>query len=394
MDSNSLSLRAAVQLIESFEGVETEAYLDPIGIPTICAGITKYPNGEAVALGDVCDTRICKGHLISLLEQTYVPALSRIPGWDRLGPRRQAVLLSFAWNLGANFYGSEGFETITRVLKEGASRPEAYAEMPKALSLYVNAGGAPLPGLVDRRRREGEIWMREDNGVTTFTALKATFLKKAPIDSQYLSEAGKSSYGKNATVKVTRVDEIAADSHAWFTLDGSGERWAAFLPHWQASTAKPEVEPQKPTAQIKRVDWNDFACPVGKYITVGEVLQYDLRRKPIVGSAEEKALIAICREFDAIREAWAGPIGVTSGYRPEPINAQVGGVPNSYHTKGMALDIYPVDASLSKFHNWLVQRWSGGFGDGRNKGFIHIDTRNGGKFSKTPDVKPAAVWLY
>lgn len=393
MDSNSLTLQAAVQLIESFEGIETEAYLDPIGIPTICAGITVYPNGQAVALGDVCDDRICKAHLISLLQKKYVPALQRIPRWDRLGPRRQAVLLSFAWNLGAHFYGSEGFETITRVLTEGAGRPEVYAEMPAALNLYVKAGGTTLPGLIERRRREGEIWMKEDNGVMEFTAKQATVLKKAPIDSGFLSETGKRAIGKGESVKVVQVDEIAADSHAWFTLEGSGEKWAAYLPHWQASSASQSSKPQSVDAS-RRIDWNDFTCQVGKYITVGEVLQYDLRRKPITGSAEERALIAICKEFDAIREAWDGPIGVTSGYRPEPINSQVGGVPNSYHTKGMALDIYPIGASLQKFYNWLVQRWSGGLGDGRGRGFIHIDTRNGGKFSRTPDVKPATVWVY
>lgn len=393
MDNNSLMLAAAAQLIESFEGVEEEAYLDPIGIPTICAGITRYPGGKPVQMGDICDARICKAHLMELLRTTYVPAMEAIPGWSRLGYRRQAVLLSFAWNLGPKFYGAEGFETITRVLKEGAERPEVYSQMPQALSLYVNAGGSPLLGLIDRRRREGEIWMKEDNGVTKFTALRATALKKAPIDSTYLSELGKHGYAKGKTIEVTRVDEIPADSHAWFTLKDSGERWAAFLPHWQAATAKP-APGQKPTAQVKQIDWNDFAYPVGKYITAGEVLQYDLRRKPIPGSAEEKAIIAVCKEFDAIREAWDGPIGVTSGYRPEPINSQVGGVRNSYHTRGMALDIYPVDASLQKFYSWLLKRWSGGFGDGRNRGFIHIDTRNGGKFSSTPDAKPAAVWLY
>lgn len=393
MDSSSLTLQAAVQLIESFEGIETEAYLDPIGIPTICAGITVYPNGESVTLGDVCDARICKAHLISLLQKQYVPALEGIPGWALLGPRRQAVLLSFAWNLGARFYGSEGFETITRVLKEGAKRPEVYAEMPAALNLYVNAGGRPLPGLVERRRREGEIWMKEDNGIMEFTATQATVLKKAPIDSSLLSDAGKRQVKRGESVKVAQVDEIAANNHAWFTLEESGERWAVYMPHWESSTVNQDR--QAPSEEGPRtIDWNDFACQVGKYITVGEVLQYDLRRKPIVGSAEEKAIIAVCEEFDAIREAWDGPLGVTSGYRPEPINTQVGGVPNSYHTKGMALDIYPIDGSLQKFYTWLVQRWSGGFGDGRNRGFIHIDTRNGGKFSKTPDVKPAVVWLY
>lgn len=382
------TLPLATQLIEEFEGIEAEAYLDPVGIPTICAGLTRYPNGEPVRMGDECDLRVCRAHLNQLLLRDYIPAMEEIPGWERLGPNRQAVLLSFAWNLGANFYGRSGFETITRVLRDGARRPEVYAQMPNALGLYVKAGGRTLLGLVSRRRKEGAIWIKEDDGVMKFIAQHDTLLKKAAIDGHYLSDAGKRPISKGDMIAVTRLDEIPSDSHAWATLNGTGERWAIYTPHWLEEQAKPAPAPQP------QVDWSDFACHVGKYITVGELLQYDARRKPRSGSAEEQALIELCKQFDAIRAAWSGPIGITSGYRPEPINRQVGGVPNSYHVKGMALDIYPVGESLQKFHQWLVQRWSGGYGDGRDRGFIHIDTRNGGKFQARAGAKPAAVWDY
>lgn len=382
------TLSLATRLIEEFEGIELKAYLDPVGIPTICAGLTRYPNGEPVRMGDVCDHKICKRQLEELLRREYVPSAACIPGWDRMGPKRQAVLLSFAWNLGARFYGSAGFETITRVLRDGATRPEIYQQMPQALELYTRAGGKTLAGLVNRRRREGEIWREEDDGTMKFIAQQDTLLKKAPIDSHYLSDAGKKPISKGELISFSKLDEIPADSHAWVSLLGSGERWAIFMPHWLEEQAKPAPAP------APRIDWNDFSCPVGKYITVGEVLQYDARRRPKAGSAEERAIIEICKQFDAIRAAWSGPLGITSGYRPEPINAQVGGVPGSYHVKGMALDIYPIGESLQKFHQWLVQRWSGGYGDGRAKGFIHIDTRNGGKFSARAGVKPAAIWDY
>jgi GH24 family phage-related lysozyme (muramidase) len=382
------TLSIATRLIEEFEGIELEAYLDPVGIPTICAGLTRYPNGEPVRMGDVCDYRICKRHLEELLRKQYIPAAECIPGWDRLGPNRQAVLLSFAWNLGARFYGAAGFETISGVLRDGAVRAEVYQQMPQALALYVKAGGRTLDGLVNRRRREAAIWQQEDDGTMKFIAQQNTLLKKAPIDGHYLSEAGKKPVAKGELVAITKLDEIPGDSHAWVSLLGSGERWAIFMPHWLEEQAKPAP------SHVKQVNWNDFACPIGKYITVGEVLQYDARRRPKAGSSEEKAIIEICRQFDAIREAWAGPLGVTSGYRPEPINSQVGGVSGSYHVKGMALDIYPIGDSLQKFHQWLVQRWSGGYGDGRPKGFIHIDTRSGGKFHARGGVRPAAIWDY
>lgn len=382
------TLSVATRLIEDFEGIELEAYLDPIGIPTICAGLTRYPNGEPVRMGDVCDARICKRHLEELLRREYIPVAETIPGWDRLGPKRQAVLLSFGWNLGARFYGATGFETISRVLREGAARAEVYQQMPQALSLYVKAGGRTLPGLVNRRRKEGEIWMEEDDGTMKLIAQQDTLLKKAAIDGHYLSDAGKRRVAKGELVSISKLDEIPGDAHGWVTLIGSGERWAIFTPHWLEEAAKPAPAP------APKINWSDFSCPVGKYITVGEVLQYDARRRPRAGSDEEKAIIEICRQFDAIRSAWNGPLGVTSGFRPEPINSQVGGVPNSYHVKGMALDVYPVGESLQKFHQWLVQRWSGGYGDGRDRGFIHIDTRNGGRFHERAGVKPAAIWNY
>lgn len=387
MATHPQTLTVAAALIEKFEGIEEEAYLDAVGIPTICAGLTKYPNGVPVRMGDVCDARICRAHLELLLEKTYIPKLQAIPGWGAFGANRQAVLLSFAWNMGANFYGSEGFETITRVLEEGASNPVAYRQMRDALLLYVMAGGRKLDGLVNRRRMEADIWEREENGPVTMVANQDTFLKKSPIDSSQLSADGKKAFKKGEELRLSKVESIAADAHAWFTLEITGERWAAYTPHW----SQKGIDAGPPPV---RVNWGDFSSKVSKYLTVGEVLQYDARRRPKPGSAEEKAILVVAKEFDAIREAWNGPIGVTSGYRPEPINSQMGGVPSSYHTKGMALDIYPVGESLQKFHQWLLQRWSGGYGDGRNKGFIHIDTRNNGKFAKQAGVKPAVIWTY
>ena len=79
------------------------------------------------------------------------------PGWNGFGPRRQAVLISFAWNLGSLTFTAKGFETISSVLNEGARKPEAYSQMPDALNLYVKANGVELEGLKIRRRREGDL---------------------------------------------------------------------------------------------------------------------------------------------------------------------------------------------------------------------------------------------
>lgn len=51
--------------------------------------------------------------------------------------------------------------------------------------------------------------------------------------------------------------------------------------------------------------------------------------------------------LDPLREAWGGPIDVTSGYRCPPLNKAVGGVRNSQHLTGQAADIriYSRDAN-------------------------------------------------
>ncbi len=42
----------AIALIEEFEGLRLNAYLDPVGVPTIGYGTIAYPNGRKVEMGD------------------------------------------------------------------------------------------------------------------------------------------------------------------------------------------------------------------------------------------------------------------------------------------------------------------------------------------------------
>ena len=48
----------------------------------------------------------------------------------------------------------------------------------------------------------------------------------------------------------------------------------------------------------------------------------------------------VAHVLDPLRESWGGPICVSSGYRCPMLNKKVGGVEGSYHTRGMAADIY------------------------------------------------------
>lgn len=53
-----------------------------------------------------------------------------------------------------------------------------------------------------------------------------------------------------------------------------------------------------------------------------------------------KQLVALVVEvLDPLRDAWGGPVTVTSGYRCKALNTAVGGVANSQHMLGQAADI-------------------------------------------------------
>ena len=54
-------------------------------------------------------------------------------------------------------------------------------------------------------------------------------------------------------------------------------------------------------------------------------------------------IVATAQLADRIRDAWGGPLTVSSGYRPPEYNRAVGGSPRSQHIPFRALDIHPAD---------------------------------------------------
>ncbi len=127
---------------------------------------------------------------------------------------------------------------------------------------------------------------------------------------------------------------------------------------------------------IKLVDWNNFNSSVSRWFTVGEVYRFDPQRKT-TDSTIRNRIIILAKELDKIRDEWGSGIGVTSWYRPPSVNRRVGGVSNSRHLFGDAVDIYPINGQLIGFQSWLDKQWYGALGYGARKGFTHLDMRNG-----------------
>ena len=146
-----------VNLIKEFEGFSPEAYYDPHtgSLPiTIAYGSTRKIDGTPFYIGETITREEGEKLLIYQLNKEFLPSLQKIPYWNEMNMNQRSALLSFAYNLGANFYGSSGFNTITRVLKN-----KQWNKVPDALYLYRNPGTNVEAGLARRRKAEGKLWV-------------------------------------------------------------------------------------------------------------------------------------------------------------------------------------------------------------------------------------------
>ena len=90
------------------------------------------------------------------------------------------------------------------------------------------------------------------------------------------------------------------------------------------------------------------------------------------------------RTLDNCRDAAGVPFTITSGYRTEAHNAEVGGSPTSSHMSGVAVDIACTD-SVARGRIVKAAIISGFGRIGVAKTFLHIDLDG---------AKPDAMWVY
>jgi lysozyme len=122
---------------------------------TIGWGSTRRKDGTGFIMGNTITQQEADDLLMFDIETKFIPALQKIPYWNEMNENQQGALLSFTYNLGANFYGSPNFNTITRVLKN-----KEWDKVPDALYLYRNPGSNVEAGLARRRKAEGDLWKR------------------------------------------------------------------------------------------------------------------------------------------------------------------------------------------------------------------------------------------
>jgi lysozyme len=146
---DAAALDIAVPLVAKWEGKRNAAYLDIVGVPTICFGSTR-----GIKLGDYMSDAQCA----ALLRAEVAEYQAGFKGYllpetvaQRLTPQRFAAFTSTAYNVGISGIGRS---TATRRLNAG-DIPGAC----KALTWWNKAGGRVVPGLVNRRTEEWALCM-------------------------------------------------------------------------------------------------------------------------------------------------------------------------------------------------------------------------------------------
>jgi GH24 family phage-related lysozyme (muramidase) len=175
-DGKQADLAAALKLIKDFEGCHLDAYPDPLsgGAPwTIGYGTTRYSDGRAVSKGDRINAIEADMLLRQEVDRIAAKLRTTVPYWVEMTDAQKCALISFAYNLGAGFYGTKGFETISARLRE-----KNWAGVPDALLLYRNPGTNVEAGLKRRRIAEGDLWGRERQ---TTGPISAMFTPESPF---------------------------------------------------------------------------------------------------------------------------------------------------------------------------------------------------------------------
>lgn len=136
------SVTVATAVVGYYEGYRPAAYVDPVGIVTVCYGHT-----ATAELGQQLTAEECEALLRDDLSIAF-RAVDRHVKSD-LTIERRAALASFTFNVGE---GAFQRSTLLRKLNAGDTAG-ACAE----LSRWIYGGGVILPGLVKRRQTEREL---------------------------------------------------------------------------------------------------------------------------------------------------------------------------------------------------------------------------------------------
>lgn len=142
-----------LDIIEKWEGLKLEAYIDPVGIPTIGYGTIRYPNGQKVKLGDKIAQAEAEAFLKFEVDEV-VKNLTAVLAGINLNQNQFDAIVSLCYNIGVGAFKDS---TVLRKLKEGDFQAASVA-----FGLWnkgtIDGVKKELAGLTNRRKEERELF--------------------------------------------------------------------------------------------------------------------------------------------------------------------------------------------------------------------------------------------
>lgn len=93
---------------------------------------------------------------------------------------------------------------------------------------------------------------------------------------------------------------------------------------------------------------------------------------------ELKLSVQLLDILEILRNNLGAPIWINSGYRCKTHNTKVGGAKNSFHVKGLAVDLRTVPEYMGKLQS-LIETDSRFTGIGYYRNWLHVDCRPGSR---------------
>lgn len=196
----------AVPVCARFEGFRARTYRDAVGVLTIGYGETRR---DIVARGYITEPQ-ARALLRRRLAEfgAGVDRAVTVP----LNPYQHAALTVFAYNVGLGaFRDSTLLELLNR---------RQYRTVPAQLMRWTKAGGRTLPGLVTRRRAEGNLFTRRP---TVLTAAEREHYRLA--HKAKLTAARRARLERWLTNRIATLDRLARRT-GWRTRQRGARRKA------------------------------------------------------------------------------------------------------------------------------------------------------------------------
>lgn len=135
-----------LEFIANEEGFSPNAYED-YGQTSIGYGTRALPGETTIT---EAEARVRLAQEVSVARGSVLSANDRYGyGWNS---NQIDALTSFTYNLGSG--------ALTQLITADNTGVRTNAEIAEAMNLYINAGGSPLQGLIDRRARESALFLR------------------------------------------------------------------------------------------------------------------------------------------------------------------------------------------------------------------------------------------